>query len=234
METLHDLLGRAKRKIRRHGLLKMGCAGLLKFVGRRDWFNVLQLHYADDVDPSLLEFPRGYSGRFLAPRELMELTCHPAATISAEATSYALAKGDKCFGFVREGVLTAYSWYACGPTRVSRHLQVCFSPNYIYMYRGFTQDADRGKRLFAIGITRALKHYLGAGYRGMLLYVDAHNLDSLKSCARMGFRICGSVFIAKLFGRYFIWATPGCARFGFRIEAVTEHEVPQAGAAYRA
>jgi hypothetical protein len=109
---------------------------------------------------------------------------------------------------------------------VSPHLRIHFSPSYIYMYRGFTHDADRGRRLFAIGISRALKHYLGAGYRGMLLYVDAHNLESLKSCARMGFRVSGFVFIAKLFGRYFIYATPGCSRFHFRIEEVSPEMQP--------
>jgi hypothetical protein len=217
METLHDHLRRAKRKIDRHGLLKPACAVLLRFVGRRDWFNVLQLHYADEVDPSLLEFPRGYPGRFLAARELMGVVSEPA-TISVEAMGYALAKGDKCFGFTRDGALRAYSWYASNPTRVSPYLQVHFSPNYIYMYRGYTHDADRGKRLFAIGITHALKHYLAAGYRGMLLYVDTHNLESLRAFARTGFRVCGWIFVARLFGRYFIWATPGCARFGFRIE----------------
>jgi len=221
MESLHDLLHRAKRKIRRHGVLKTACAALLKFLGQRDWFNVLQLHYADEVNPALLEFPHGYSGRFLAPRDLTELARDPA-TIPVEAVNYALAKGDKCFGFVRDGALRAYSWYASNPTRVSPYLQVRFSPNYIYMYRGFTDDADRGKRLFAIGITRALKHYLAAGYRGMLLYVDAHNLESLKSCARMGFRLVGCVYIAKLLGRYFIYTTPDCSRFGVRVEDVSD------------
>ena len=222
MDTLHDLLLRAKRKFRRHGVLKTACAALLKFVGRRDWFNVLQLHYADEVDPSLLECPRGYSGRFVAPRELVELARQPGARISVEAMGYALAKGDKCFGLIRDGDLRAYSWYASNPTRVSPYLQVRFSPNYIYMYRGYTHDADRGKRLFAIGITHALKHYLAAGYRGMLLYVDTHNLSSLKSCARMGFRLGGLIFIARICGRYFIWTTPGCAQFGVCIEVVAE------------
>jgi hypothetical protein len=233
METIQDLVRKTKRKVRRHGLGKAVCAAFLKFVGRRDWFNVLQLHYADEVNPALLESPADYSGAFLSPATLEALARDPAAVISAESIGYALAKGDKCFGMVRNGALRAYGWYATNPTRVSPHLQVCFSPNYIYMYRGYTHDADRGKRLFGVGITHALKHYLAAGYRGMLLYVDTHNLESLKACARMGFRVGGFVFIARLFGRSFIWATPGCARFGFRIEEVS-HSKPMAARAPRA
>ena len=52
----------------------------------------------------------------------------------------------------------------------------------------------------------------------MLLYVDANNLDSLKSCARMGFRVFGTVYIATVLGRQFVCLSPGCARFGMRIE----------------
>jgi hypothetical protein len=52
----------------------------------------------------------------------------------------------------------------------------------------------------------------------MLLYVDANNLNSLKSCARMGFRVFGTVCIATILGRHLVFASPGCARFGLRIE----------------
>ena len=89
------------------------------------------------------------------------------------------------------------------------------------MYKAFTHESHRGRRLFPFGVTRALKHYCAAGYKGMVLYVDANNLDSLKSCARMGFRVFGTLYVAKLFGRYLIVATPGCARFGFRVEDVS-------------
>jgi hypothetical protein len=64
----------------------------------------------------------------------------------------------------------------------------------------------------------ALKHYRAAGYKGMLLYVDANNLSSLKSCAHMGFRVFGTVCIATILGRQLVFVSPGCARFGLRIE----------------
>jgi len=55
------------------------------------------------------------------------------------------------------------------------------------------------------------------GYCGLVSYVEAENFDSLKSCFRMGYALFGSVFLVKLFGRYFSWASPGCRRFEFRV-----------------
>jgi hypothetical protein len=64
----------------------------------------------------------------------------------------------------------------------------------------------------------------------MLLYVDATNLDSLKSCARMGWRVFGTAYVVKLFGRSFVCCSPGCARYGFRLEDASEPAPPAARA----
>ena len=176
----------------------------------------------EEVNPAFLGFPRDYAGAFLTPRALGEFARDREAGISEEFLQYSWSKGDKCYGFTHNGALRAYGWYATTPTRVSPGLRVHFSRDYIYMYRGFTNASHRGKRLFPCGMTRALRHYRAAGYKGMLLYVDARNLDSLKSCARMGLRVFGSVYVATVFGRHFIYASPGCARFGFRIEDASD------------
>ncbi len=34
----------------------------------------------------------------------------------------------------------------------------------------------------------------------------------------MGYRTFGSIYVVRLFGRYFAFSTPGCRRFEFRIE----------------
>jgi hypothetical protein len=222
MDRIGRLVRKARKKIRHHGLRKAVYAGLLKALGYHRWLNVLKVHCLEEVDPSLLQFPKHYVGSFATPRALEEFARDPEAGISGEFLGYALAKGDKCFGFLHDGALRAYGWYATTPTRVSPDLRVHFNRHYIYMYKGFTHESHRGKRLFPLGMTRALRHYRYVGYKGMLLYVDANNLDSLKSCARMGFRVVGSVYIAKVLGRHFIYASPGCSRFDFRIEDVSD------------
>jgi hypothetical protein len=218
MDSIRNLIGKTRRKLRHHGLAKTGFAALLKALGHNRWFSVLRCHYLEEVDPALLRPPQRYMGGFLSPRAVAEFTRDPEASLAEEFAAYALAKGDKCYGFIHGGTLRAYGWYASTPTRISRELSLHFGRDYIYMYKAFTHESHRGRRLFPLGVTRALKHYRAAGYKGMLLYVEANNLDSLKSCSRMGFRVFGSIYVVKLLGLQLVCATPGCARFGVRIE----------------
>jgi hypothetical protein len=221
MDGMKKLLRKTRRKFRHHGLKKVLYAAVLRVLGQLHLLNVLRCHYLEEVNPSFLLPPRRYVGGFLSPRELAEFARDPEALVSEEFLGYALSKGDKCYGFAHDGALRAYGWYASTPTRISRELRLHFSRDYIYMYKAFTHESHRGRRLFPFGVTRALRHYCAAGYKGMVLYVDANNLDSLKSCARMGFRVFGTIYVAKLFGRHLVMATPGCARFGFRVEHVS-------------
>jgi hypothetical protein len=233
MDTIRRFLRKIRRNLRHHGVRDTLYAGLLNALQHYRWLKVLRGHYAEEVQPTFLAFPERYAGAFLSPRALAEFTQDEHAGIPGEFVQYSLGKGDKCYGFTYNGELKAYGWYATTPTRVSPELTLHFSRDYIYVYRGYTNELHRGKRLFPIGMTRALKHYRSAGYKGMLLYVDAHNLDSLKSCARMGFRSFGSIFIAKILGRYFIYASPGCARFGFRVAAVAAADAGSLQRPYR-
>jgi hypothetical protein len=69
-------------------------------------------------------------------------------------------------------------------------------------------------------VARALRHYRSTGYKGVLAYVDATNLDSLKSCARMGFEVFGSIYVLEALGGYVVYTSPGCARFGLGVGSV--------------
>jgi len=221
MDGIRKLLCKARNRIRHHGLARALYAALLRALGHHRLLQVLRCHYVEKVNPHFLQCPPRYVGGFLSPRALDEFTRDAEASISGEFVGCALAKGDKCYGFTHEGALRAYGWYASSATRISRDLMLHFSRDYIYMYKAFTHETHRGKRLFPFGVTRALRLYCAAGYKGMLLYVDANNLDSLKSCAHMGLRVFGTVYIAKVLGRYFICSTPGCSRFGLRVEDVS-------------
>jgi hypothetical protein len=56
----------------------------------------------------------------------------------------------------------------------------------------------------------------------MVSYVESTNFDSLKSCFRMGYRVFGSIYVIRLFGRAFAFSSPGCGPFGFRLEIARE------------
>jgi len=209
----------ALRKARRHGLGKALYVALLTVLGHSRWFRILRGHYVDQVNPLLLDVPAPYAATFLTASGLEEFAREPHAALSGQFIHNAVAKGDRCYGFTHNGALVGFAWYATNPTRVSPELSLHFSRNYVYMYKAFTHEMHRGKRLYPIGMSRALRHYRSVGYEGMLAYVEATNLDSLKSCARMGCRVFGSIYVVGLLGRYFAYSSPGCARFGFRIKS---------------
>ena len=88
------------------------------------------------------------------------------------------------------------------------------------MYKGFTSTNHRGKRLHAIGMTRALQSYLARGYRGIVSYVEWNNYASLKSCYRMGYRDFGNITIIGFGGHYLRHNDRGCEAMGFRVEPI--------------
>ena len=222
MNAIKRRFRKLRRKVRHHGLWRVMYVAVLTAVGHHRWLRVLRGHCVEEVNGHFLQAPSEYAGSFFAPRAIEEFARDPETELSGQFVQNALHKGDKCYGFTRDRALKAYGWYASNPTRISPELRLHFSRAYIYMYKGFTHEMHRGKRLYPAGMSRALRHYRAAGYKGMLLYVDANNLDSLRSCARMGFRIFGSIYVAKLFGRYFIFESPGCAPFGFRLEVTLD------------
>src|SRR5262245_21368562 len=222
MDGIERLTRKLRRKVLYHGLRNSVWLVVLKALGCDRWLSVLRGHVIEEVDPAFLQDPEGYSGSFLGGRALHAFTHDPETALPAEFVRYAFDKGEKCFGFVHHGSLRAYGWYATTATRVSPELRIDFAHGYVYMYRGFTHASHRGKRLFPTGMTRALRHFRSVGYKGMVLYVDATNLDSLKACARMGWRVFGTGYVVKLFGRNFIYCSRSCSRYGFRLENTSD------------
>jgi L-amino acid N-acyltransferase YncA len=88
------------------------------------------------------------------------------------------------------------------------------------MYKGFTHPNYRGQRLHAIGMTMALDHYLNQGYRGLVSWVEANNIRSLRSCYRMGYRHFGEIYVVKIFRKYLILCSKGCEDYGFKVSAI--------------
>ena len=68
-------------------------------------------------------------------------------------------------------------------------------------------------------MARTLEAWHARGYRGIVAYVEANNLSSLKSVYRLGYVTFGRVFILTILGRHFIFNSPGCKAFGFRVVA---------------
>jgi hypothetical protein len=234
---MNALARRASRlflKVRRHGLGKVIHNALLTRLARRLRFYVLRCYHVADVAPAFLDLPPAYAASFLTRSAIREVMRDPRFQVSEQFVQEALTKGDKCYGVSRNGALSAYSWYATTPTLFLPGLRLHFNRDYVYMYKAFTLAPHRGRRLYPAGVTRALRHYRAIGYKGLLAYVEATNVDSLKSFARMGFEAFGSVYVLEAFGRSFVYATPGCARFGFCVERASRSRPARTGSPHRA
>ena len=218
MERLLQIWRQLQKKARRHGIANVFYAIALRAINTVVPFKVLRAVYVEEPHPDFLELPAPYTGTWFTPAALRAWAQDSATELSEAFLDRALPKGDECYGFTHEGALAAYGWYAPGATPVAPGLVLHFAPGYVYMYKGFTHDLHRGKRLHAIGMTRALQHYRSSGFKGVVSYVESSNFDSLKSCARMGYREFGSIYLVEIAGRQFAFSSPGCARFGFRLE----------------
>src|SRR5207245_9056607 len=114
-----------------------------------------------------LDCPEPYRPMFLGAETLRRLGRYPANELPGSFLDEALARGDECYGFLAGETLAAYGWYSRMPTPLELPgLELHFNREYVYMYKGFTHPAHRGRRLHAIGMTRALQHYLASGLRG--------------------------------------------------------------------
>jgi hypothetical protein len=206
--ALHDLQQRALNRIVPFQILK-GMTAVLP-----------------DINPKLFD-PGSFTARF-ARREEVLGHCSPEFEMSADFAREALDKGDECFGIFDGDRMASFGWYSNKPTHISDGMVLHFHPAWVYMYKGFTHPDHRGKRLHGIGMSLALHSYTERGSRGLISYVKSNNFQSLRSIERMGYRIFGDIYLARVMGRAVTWSTPGCRPYGFRLEIVTARNMLEA------
>lgn len=209
--------------LRRHGPGRAAHEAASRAINTLVTFKILRGVVVRRPDPKYLDCPARYTAGFLSDDEVRAYGRDPANEMDEAFLREALAKGDACFAIREGGTLASYGWYSSRPTRIDPpDLFLRFSPEYVYMYKGFTPAAYRGQRLHAIGMTMALRHYLDQGCRGLVSYVESTNFDSLKSVFRMGYEAFGSVYVLKAFGRTYRRSGRGCAAFGFGVDTAPD------------
>jgi hypothetical protein len=182
-------------------------------------FRVLRGIYLGAASARFTECPPGFRGDFLSGETLQRVSLDRRYDLPPEFVGEALGRGDACYGILEGERVASYGWYAHTPTKINDELWLHFDQAYVYRYKGLTLEPYRGRRFHAITMARTLEAWLARGYRGMLAYVEANNLSSLKSVYRLGYVTFGRVFILRVLGRYFIFNSPGCKAFGFRVVA---------------
>jgi ribosomal protein S18 acetylase RimI-like enzyme len=213
------IVDKVRRKLRRHGLAATLHAYGMRAVNSAVLFRIMRGMYLQQPEPAFLKCPPGFTATFASRDALRDLALNPDNQLSLRFVERALSRGDQCFAICDGAVPVAYGWYSFKPAPVGLPgLVLRFDPRYVYMYKGFTHPRYRGRRLHAIGMTLALRHYLSRGFHGLVLYVESTNFDSLKSCSRARYRRFGSLFVLKAFDHCLALSSPGCDRLGFRLE----------------
>jgi len=208
-------------RLKRHGTRNLVHVLLIRAVNAVLPFKILRGVYVEEPAASYLTCSEAYRTGLFSAQEMRRFAADPDNELPDAFINSVLQKGDECYALVDGDNLAAYGWYAKGATLAgSPRLLLHFSDAYVYMYKGFTGAQYRGKRLHAIGMTRALREYRQRGFRGLVSYVESTNFDSLKSCDRMGYKVFGSIYLLSILGRDFAFSSPGCKAFDFRVESV--------------
>jgi hypothetical protein len=172
------------------------------------------------ANPLFLGEAPGFTSGYLDREDCRKLAADPIYQMPDSFVDQAFAAGDTCYGFLRNGVLAGYGWHSNTPPPHDDRLMLHYSGVYLYGYKAFTLPEFRGQQLFAYGTMAVLKDHVERGYTGIIGMVEAQNYNSLRSLDRMGFKTFGTIFVVRLFGRYFIRATKGCAKHSCTITVI--------------
>src|SRR5256714_11730769 len=167
-------------------------------------FRVLRGIYLGAANARFTECPPGFTGDFLDGETLQRVALDRRYDLPPEFVSEALGRGDACYGILDGERVASYGWYAHGPTKIGHDLWLHFDQAYVYRYKGLTLEPYRGRRFHAITMARTLDAWRAQGYRGMVAYVEANHLSSLKSVYRLGYLSLGWAIILKRLRQHFI------------------------------
>jgi hypothetical protein len=210
-----------QRNIGRFGASKALYDLALRALNRGLFFKILKGLRVTAVDPDYLNCDDKYRFIPLDEGTLKRFAGASEYELTETFIYQALEKGDECQGILCGDRLVSYAWYSNKPTSIDpEDLVIHFDSEFKYMYKCFTHVDFRGKWLNAVGMTRALKKYRDAGYRGLIAYVESNNFSSLKSLRRIGFEDFGEIYIARFIGKYLIGSTSGCKDYRFGVEVM--------------
>jgi hypothetical protein len=214
-ETFRELKETSARHGVRAALHDLQCRLINRFI-RFEALRAMRVEMADVTKGEMFEAP-GFDARFLSTAELEAAAREGTHDFTPEFLARARERGDRCYGIFDGGTLASHGWYAQRATPIDTHYTLHFDPAYTYQFKGFTLAAYRGRRLHAIGMSLALRDLTEEGKKGLIAYVASNNFASLRSVARMGYKIFGSLYLARAGTHALALASDGCLPYGVRV-----------------
>lgn len=167
-----------------------------------------------------LELPEGehWSFRKLTAKEVAEYALDPANDLDHEMIERIIRRGDVCFAALDGHRLAAYGWYA----RHGIEPEHCFGfgleypDDVAYMYKGFTHNDYRGRRLHGIAMGLALQDLHRDGVDSLVSSIDWTNAASIRSCRRLGYEFLGLATRWSFLGRTHMSVPPAAVARGVR------------------
>jgi len=143
---------------------------------------------------------------------------NPALDMPPMMVAEALARGDYCVGTIVDGELVSYAWRSFTGAPDSDKMWISVGPNSSYNYKAFTLPEFRGKHLAERRKYCGNEQLRQRGIYSKQSAIASTNYSSLAGTKRGDSRHIGYVAHFQLFGRIFLFHSPGVKREGFRIE----------------
>ena len=218
-ERVHSSFKSARSIHQRFGIVACMIDILYRCLTKITYFKVLRgmTLTLDSIDNQFLDTDPGRNGEVISGSYVSSLIA-PDIGMNQNFIDSAEKRGDWSYVFREDDNVISYGWYSKGKVPIDAQFAIHFSNHYTYMYKGFASKEYRGKKLHALGMAHALSNVAKSGDKGLITYVEANNFASLRSCERLGYKIFGSCWIFRIFGRFFVLKSPGCSRFAFGVE----------------
>jgi hypothetical protein len=174
------------------------------------------------VDKTYLQGCTEFQQIFLSAEAMKRWVGKPNNDLSAKSIAEAIANQEECLAIFDGEELVSYGWYTDMPAHARSELYFHFNGAYKYTHKTYTVSDYRGKRLHGIGMAKACEKYTERKYNGLIGVVEAHNLNSIRSAYRLGWRDVGKAYAIMIFGRYLTYEDRGSRRYGCKLRTLEE------------
>lgn len=223
-----------RRSFARFGWSRSLRAKGLEMLGRAADFHVFEVLLVERPTVDVTLPSRRYTHGFLGEGAIRRFAEDPMVDTTPAFIDEALSRGDRCYAVLDGGVLASFRWFGRSLTPMEHGLSCHPGARRVYAYHGFTRPQYRGRHLHSIVAARALEVFRTEGVEALVGVVDAANLASLRSNARLGARELGAYYALAAGHRTLLHVDASVVRRGVRIELTPPAGEREGGAEPRA